>query len=190
MALTPTKRVGLSMLAAVAAAGALAGPAMAGDDVNLSGNESATWAGGGTGAYLTYPLLDCGGMTPLDSCDATLVNAVDSDSLTITMTPSSDADDFDMFVYPNGDFSADPIEGTTGQGPGIVETVTIPNPAGNYLVEIVTFLSVGGTFTATATSTGTDPVADNTSLDGEDGATRSRQASLGAYGAALAAARR
>ena len=175
MALVPTKRVGLGTLAAVAAACAFAGPAAADGSYTLGENDSAEWSGGGTGAYVVYPALGCEGLTPLDACDATLVNADGADSLTITLTAGA-TDDYDLFVYPNNDFNADPVEGTTGEGPGVAENVTIANPSGTYLVEIVGFLSLNGAFNAVATTTSSAALA----------ARSARQSALDAQAAALA----
>lgn len=194
------KRAGVAVLMTSGALALGAGPAQAGEPVTLTGDETATWSGGGTGAYLAYPLLACSGLTPADACDAKHITVepanedVGPAALSIAMTPASDLDDFDLYVYRDADADGNPeeeivIEGATqGEGAGVAEWITIPNATGTYLVEIVNFLSLEGAFEATATLD--SPAAAEEAEAARVAAAADRTATETALTRALAAARR
>src|SRR5688500_12941519 len=107
------KRAGVAVLTSGAVFAGVATPAHAGEPFTLTGDETASWTGGGTGAYLAYPALACGNVTPLDACDATVITVEPANptegpaSLTIGMTPT-ELDDFDLFVYRDADGNGEP----------------------------------------------------------------------------------
>ena len=193
------KRAAVAALSTGAVLVAGAAPAHAGGPFTLTGDASATWSGGGTGAYLTYPVLACGNVTPLDACDATVITVNPTNpeegpaTLRIDMTPAAATDDFDVFVYRDADGDGEP-EGdafeseTTGLGAGEPETITLPDATGTYLVEIVNFLSVGGAFDAVATlDSPADPATAGAARSSAAAETAAVEASLAR---ALAAARK
>ena len=152
-------------LLAVAITAVLAGPAAATPNrsVSLTGDQTAGWTSTGSGAYLAYPLLDCGGSTPVDYCDQTLLSttnpfpAAGPAKLTITMTPSGTLADYDLYVYKadaSGAPTGDPIDDgrdQTGLGAGEAESLVVPNASGRYIVEVTSFTVVQGTATVKAT---------------------------------------
>lgn len=161
------KRAGVAVLSAGALCVAAA-PASAAAPVTVNSGETASWTGAGTGTNLFYydGITTCDG-SPLGMCDSTVVTVAPpaegegARTLTVTMSPDYDDNDFDLFVYPdaNADGVADGEaiddgRADTGHLVGEAESVQVANAAGSYLVEIVYFVVIDGSFQATASLSG------------------------------------
>lgn len=151
------RRAGCVAMTSAALVVAGAAPASAADrEYTLAAGGSAAWTGTNTGAYVLYPVLGCSGeRTPVNQCDATHIT-IDGPASTLALTmDGGDTDDFDLFVYQDNDKDGvpdgDAFDGNYGNFVGEDEDVFVPNPAGTYLVEVSSFLTVSGTFNATAT---------------------------------------
>jgi hypothetical protein len=145
---------------AVLASLALAASAQAAPDrsFTLTPGTAAEWDGpvqpAANGNYDSASGTPCG-KDPDTYCDTTLLNVGERDAAfysshrsTLTVEAKDftvPANDFDVYVYKSdASGSRGTLAGSDGAPPGVEESVTINNPSGYYLVQVVYFATTGG----------------------------------------------
>src|SRR4051794_16833432 len=135
------RRLAAGVATSALAALALGAPAKAYDrEVTVGAGTPAGWEGQ---AALAGRLVDPATLTPCgswlaDVCDTTLVHVDPSaaGTLAFQLSGTTGTPDVDLYVYRGDGLGA--LAGVSA-GPGADERVTVPNAAGTYLVEAVSF---------------------------------------------------